>query len=184
MKELIEMFGNRTIEELITCILAIVFLAGCYVKIRNYFFKRAIEDEKKDKMVQKALTEISKYPQYRKQSIEIQEQLTGAINRIEEKLEEYSARLEVIEESNKKRELNKLRDRLIQSYRYYTSNDKNPSLCWTKMEAEAFWEMFRDYEELLGDGYLHSVVEPAMRLLTVIEMDDSEKVSKLMSSRK
>ncbi len=30
------------------------------------------------------------------------------------------------------------------------------------MEAEAFWELFRDYEEAGGNGYMHTVVQPEM----------------------
>lgn len=37
------------------------------------------------------------------------------------------------------------------------------------MEAEAFWELFRDYEDLGGDGYMHTEVQPAMERLVVTE---------------
>ena len=37
------------------------------------------------------------------------------------------------------------------------------------MEAEAFWELFKDYEEDGGNGYIHSVVRPAMNLLRIVE---------------
>lgn len=37
------------------------------------------------------------------------------------------------------------------------------------MEAEAFWGLFRDYEEAGGNGYMHSVVQPAMTELIVRE---------------
>ena len=76
-----------------------------------------------------------------------------------------------MEEDSKRRERNKLQDRLLQSYRYYTNTERNPEQTWTKMEAEAFWELFGDYERLNGDGYMHTVVQPAMNKLTVIEMD-------------
>ncbi len=84
-------------------------------------------------------------------------------------MERYEARLESMEEANKRRECNKLRDRLLQSYRYYTNADVNPSLSWTRMEAEAFWGLFRDYEEVGGNGYMHTVVQPAMEKLRVRE---------------
>ena len=37
------------------------------------------------------------------------------------------------------------------------------------MESEAFWELFRDYEDVNGDGHMHTVVQPAMNLLKVID---------------
>ena len=77
----------------------------------------------------------------------------------------------LIEEQNRRRERNKLRDRLLQSYRHYTSKDINPSQSWTKMEAKAFWELIRDYEDAGGNGYIHTVVQPAMECLHIIEMN-------------
>jgi hypothetical protein len=38
------------------------------------------------------------------------------------------------------------------------------------MESEAFWNMFHDYESLGGNGYIHSVVQPAMEGLTVLDL--------------
>lgn len=35
------------------------------------------------------------------------------------------------------------------------------------MEAEAFWELFHDYEADGGDGYMHSVVQPTMEELFI-----------------
>ena len=40
------------------------------------------------------------------------------------------------------------------------------------MEAEAFWELFGEYEDRGGNSYMHSVVQPAMNKLTVLEMDE------------
>ena len=89
-----------------------------------------------------------------------------------------------MENDSKKRELNKLYDTLLQSYNYYTNKEKNPMQAWTKMESKAFWDLFTDYEDMGGDGYMHTVVQPAMLLLTVIEMNDIDGISELMKNRK
>ena len=81
-------------------------------------------------------------------------------------------RLKIMEESQKKLERNKLRDRILQSYRYFTDKDRNPAQTWNRMEAEAFWELIGEYEKRDGDGYVHTVVIPAMNLLTVVEMNE------------
>ena len=44
------------------------------------------------------------------------------------------------------------------------------------MEAEAFWELFKEYEDAGGDGYIHTVVQPAMNLLKVIDIEDAVSV--------
>ena len=38
------------------------------------------------------------------------------------------------------------------------------------MEAESYWALFGDYEDLGGDGYMHTVVQPEMNKLDVIDM--------------
>ena len=38
------------------------------------------------------------------------------------------------------------------------------------MESEAFWELFREYEEAGGNGYMHTEVLPAMQRLNIIEV--------------
>lgn len=83
---------------------------------------------------------------------------------------ETIARLDRMEEVNTKRERNRTRDKLLQLYRYYTNPESNPSKSWTRMESEAFWEIFGDYEEAGGDGYMHTVVQPAMNALNIIDV--------------
>ena len=99
-------------------------------------------------------------------------------------IKEHTERLTKMENDSKKRELNTLRDRLLQSYRYYADKTKNPLQAWTEMEAEAFWNLFADYEEMGGNGYMHSTVQPAMQLLSVIPIHETDSISELMDSRK
>ena len=89
-----------------------------------------------------------------------------------------------MEEDAKRRERSKLRDLLLQSYRYYTDKERNPLGTWTSMEAEAFWELFKEYEDAGGNGYIHTVVQPAMNLLKVIDIEDAASVLRLTNSRK
>ena len=51
------------------------------------------------------------------------------------------------------------------------------------MESQSFWSMFSDYEDLGGDGFVHSTVEPAMRALEVIDMNDFQRIGEAMKSR-
>lgn len=89
-----------------------------------------------------------------------------------------------IEEDIISRERSKLRDRLLQSHRYFTSPEKNPLHAWSEMEADAFWSMFKEYENAKGNGHMHTVVQPEMRALEVIPMHEDAKIAELMGSRK
>ena len=80
--------------------------------------------------------------------------------------------------------LTKMKNSLLQSYRYYCSTTKNPMHAWTELEKEVFDNLFDDYEKLGGDGFMHSVVQPEIEKLDVIPMSDVEQIQLLYSSRK
>lgn len=177
MEEFLAIFGNATVLQIVQCILAVVFICLVYRQVKKYFQKKiteqnkraAIEDQR-DKQIQEALGAVHQYPKYRNQSLEIQKQLQAQIEELNKMQLECSVRLSAMEEATKRRERNKLRDLLLQNYRHYTDPVANPSHSWSKMEAEAFWELFGDYEEAGGNGYMHTEVLPAMQLLTVVDI--------------
>jgi hypothetical protein len=83
-----------------------------------------------------------------------------------------------------KRERNTIRATLLDEYRLFTDESKNPMLAWSEMEHHAFFELVRDYEDLHGNDYVHSTVIPAMNELAVIPMSDKPALAELMHSRK
>lgn len=113
-----------------------------------------------------------------------QDSIISSIDKISEAQDSLIDQVTSFEKVMKTQSCNKLRDRIVQSYRYYTSIDKNPMQEWTEMEKDAFDRLFADYEDLGGDGYVHSTIEPAMNSLNVIDMTDYEGISTLMKSRK
>lgn len=179
----LEVFGGLTLANVIQILLAIGFVIYAGKKIRDYLIKKYEAEQEKDKRLHEVLEAVIKYPEYRQQSIEIQQKLEGEIQGIRKAQEESTKRLEAMEENTQRRERNKCRDRLLQNFRYFTSKEKNHMQAWTRMEAEAFWELFKDYEDMGGNGYVHSEVQPAMNRLEVIEVDDTERVAELMKSR-
>ncbi len=184
MEDLLKLVGNVTVEWVVIAIAAIVFLVKVYRKIEDYFSKKAIAEREKDTRIHQVIEQAEQYPKWRQQSIDIQQQFAKAINELKDSQERQNTRLEKMEKEGQQRELNKIRDRILQSYRYYTSAEKNPLRAWSAMEADAFWRMFGDYEDLGGDGYVHSEVQPAMNSLRVIPMNDAEGIRELMHSRK
>ena len=165
----IDAFGNITVLDVAIFIAAIVFLILCYRKVKDYLIAKYDADKLRDEQLQEALTAVRKYPEYRKQSIQIQHELEDENCAVRKDIQALTKRIEKMEEDTKRRERNKIRDRLLQNYRYYTNTETNPTQSWTRMEADAFWELFKEYEENGGDGYMHSEVQPAMNKLTIIE---------------
>ena len=82
------------------------------------------------------------------------------------------------------REKNAIRAKLLDEYRLFTDEHKNPMLAWSEMEHHAFFKLVKDYEALDGNDYIHSDVLPAMNRLAVILMSDKEALLKLMQSRR
>lgn len=177
LEQFLAVFGDVTLGELVTFALAIFFLYAIYKEIKKFNDAKIKEHQKKaeEEKIQKEKIELAyavtqKYPTYHQESIDIRDGLKKEIQEIRDYCSTLMKRFEEIEEQNKKRECSKLRDMLLQNYRYYTSETQNPSKSWTRMESEAFWELFREYEEAGGNGYMHTEVLPAMERLDVIEV--------------
>ena len=184
LDEFLEVFGNFSIGELAILIVACVFLYGMYKKASEYFHKKWEAESARDAEIKKVIETTERYPEYRAQSIQIQHELQSEIQGIKAAIEEHTRQLEQMRADSEDRERSKLRNSLLQSFRYYTSLEKNPMQAWTRMESEAFWELFKEYERAKGNGYMHSDVKPAMLMLTIVEMTDAEAVAELMHSRK
>lgn len=177
LDQFLAVFGDVTLGELVTFALALFFLYAIYKEIKKFNDAKIAEHQRKaeEEKIQKekidaAYAVTQKYPVYHQESIDIRDGLKKEIQEIRDYCSTLMKRFEEIEEQNKKRECSKLRDMLLQNYRYYTNECQNPSKSWTRMESEAFWELFREYEEAGGNGYMHTVVQPEMERLLIIEV--------------
>lgn len=175
LDEFEKLFGGITVMNLIELLLAVIFLTLVYKKMKDYLVKRYEAAKLKDEQLKTALEAVSKYPEYRAQSIRVQQELERKIGELKQSQDENTKRLVDMEKNQKRQKRNELRDRLLQSYRFYTDKFRNPKQVWSRMEAEAFWELFGDYEAVEGDGYIHTVVQPAMNLLNIVEMDELQR---------
>ena len=173
----IAMFGDITVLHVVEFVLAVVFIYIIYKKASDFIIQQHEMHKLKDAQLQEALDGVHKYPEYRKQSLEIQQELQGDIcelredqQAIRQTQQEIIKHLTEIEEQNKRKECNKLRDLLLQYYRRYGNKESNPSQTWPKIEAESFWALFADYEEAGGNGYMRTIVMPAMQCLSITDV--------------
>ena len=133
---------------------------------------------------------VGRYPQYRQQSLEIQEELHKADDSIVELCREIKEDVVVnrkmLDErlkSLEKREKNALRAKILDEYRLYTDEHKNPMQAWSEMEHHSFFRLVEDYEDLGGNDYVHKTILPAMNELDVIKMTDLKRLKDLYTSR-
>ena len=169
---------------LILFVAAFVFLCKIYWKMKKVIVEQHDLKKAQDEQITQIIEQEAKYPEWRKQSLDIQKKLTERMDGMQKFQEDVMRRIEEIEAERRKQKRNELRERLLYAYRYYTSKEVNPKQAWSEMEAQAFWDMFGDYEKNGGDGHMHTVVQPAMRALEVIPMHETELVAELMQSRR
>lgn len=153
--------------------------------------KLAKEDQERDRKIAALESAVASLPGYRAQSLQIQQQLQAADTAILATCQQIQA---VVAENQKvlntrldrleKREKNALRAKILAEYRLFTDDTKNPLKAWSEMEQHAFFELVKDYEDLNGNDYVHSVVLPAMNELNVVPMSDGIALTNLMHSRK
>jgi hypothetical protein len=163
--------------------------------------QKAIADAQEDKLKQENCARDAKIaaleatvnalPGYRAQSLQIQAQLQNTdqellkvCNEIKNGVLDNQNVLNTRLDRLEKREKNAIRAKLLDEYRLFTDETKNPMLAWSEMEHHAFFELVKDYEDLNGNDYVHSTVLPAMNELNVISMSDKAGLLKLMNSRK
>lgn len=143
-----------------------------------------------DARLAKVEESVSHYPEYRKQSLNIQAQLKEAdkaiVDLCKEIKDDVIANRQMLDErlqSLESRERNSLRAKILSEYRIYTDERKNPKQAWTEMEHHSFFKLVEDYESLGGNDYVHNTVLPAMNELDVVPMADLVAIKALYDSR-
>ena len=177
MEYFLQLFGAIPLSTVVVFIAAVAFLVGLNIKIYKFIVTNHDKLQEKDETLKKIIDCLEEVKQEQKG-------LKEAINELRGAQQEIAEKQDIFEEQHRNHSLNKLRDRLLSSYHYYTDPKKNPLQAWSEMEKEAFDKLFYDYEELGGDGFMHSVVQPEIEKLDIIPMSDVEQIQLLYSSRK
>lgn len=177
MEYVIQLFGAIPLSTVIVFIAAVVFLIGIGAKFYSFIVDNHDKQQEKDETLKQIAEDIRVLK-------DNQIRIERSVDHLKEKQEEISVKQNEIETRNRLHDLNKLRDKLLQSYRFYADKNKNPLQMWSEMEKEAFDNLFKDYEELGGNGFMHSTVEPAMSQLGIVSMNDATGLINLMQSRK
>lgn len=181
MDNLVELIGDIpfngiTFGFLILVIGACVFLYKTYKKFKNMIIDNYKISAERDKKINDTFEEVKKYR-------EAQDEINKSLEKLHESQEAMSKRLSELDSRTNNYELSDTKDRLMQSYRYYTNPKHNPELAWTELEHEAFFEMLKAYERAGGDGFMHTIVQPAMEKLVVIPMTQEDDIAQLMHTR-
>ena len=79
LNNFINLFGQVTLSTVVELVLAGVFLYLIYKKVRDFLIERYEAEKVRDQRINEALDAVHKYPEYRAQSIKIQQTLENEI---------------------------------------------------------------------------------------------------------
>lgn len=188
MDYFLQAFGNTTLSTVIVFICAMSFLFTLGMKGYKAVVKYHDDLQKKeDEMVrfqEDILYVKARQVEEMKEIRTKQEILENLLTEVADRQNSILQRQEEFETQSRERSKNKLRDRLLQNYRYYGSTERNPQQAWSEMEKDAFYNLYNDYKDLGGNGFIHSTVEPQLATLEVIPMNKEDKLVELMKSRR
>ena len=176
MEYIIQLFGEIPLSTVVIFIAAMIFLGMECKKAYTWIVTNHDKCQEKEDTLQQ-IAENVKFLKEKQEGIEI------AVKELQKGQYEIAAKQEEFEAKNRQRKVNDLRDKLLQNYKYYTDIKRNPMQAWSEMEKEIFDKLFKDYEDLGGNGYMHTTVQPEMAALIVIPMSDPQKILELMKSR-
>lgn len=153
---------------LMSGIIAIVTIIGKFSEIIGKPVKWVKNKQEDHELViknAKAIQELSKrHEEDTKQSIRHDEMIRNDLKQVSDTVNEIAVKLNDMEKKNNETKIKELKDTLINYYNKYRVIGE-----WSKLEKDAFWELFEDYESRGGDGFIHSIVEPVMRELKEID---------------
>lgn len=86
------------------------------------------------------------------------------LSAVSQKMDSISSQLAEMQKKADETEMAKLKDTLVASYRKYKNAGE-----WSRLEHDAFWDLFHSYEAHGGNGYVHGVIEPAMQELIITD---------------
>lgn len=98
-----------------------------------------------------------------KQSIRHDKQITDDLSIVSGKMDALSQQISNMQLKMDETEMAKLKDSIVSYYRKYKDIGE-----WSQLESDAFWDLFKRYEVHGGNGFIHSVVEPVMREIKIV----------------
>lgn len=183
LNETKNLFGAMTVGFVIELALAAVFIWLAYKKLKDKIIGSYKEREQQKSDIKKALDGAEAVPTLKENLKSSENRIIDLCQTIQDGVTENQRILTDRLNRLENRERNDLRAKILDMHRLFTSKKRNPLQAWSEMERDAFNDLIADYEELNGNGHVHTVVIPEMNMLRVIPMNDLESLAELFHSR-
>lgn len=130
----------------------------------KYMRKRCEEHELLIQTSQNLTSLQKKHDESVRQSIRHDEMIKSDISSLTNTVNGIVNTLSNMQEKENETKLKEIKGSLIRYYNKYKEIGE-----WSKLEKDAFWDLFDDYEKRGGNGYIHTIVEPVMRELKEVD---------------
>lgn len=158
-------FGIFIIMSAIISIVTIIGKFSEIIKKPVWWIKKKNEDHELALANAKAIKELSEHHEEdTRQSIHHDEMIRDDLKNLTDIVNSLVTKFDKMEQKNNETKVKELKDTIINYYNKYRVIGE-----WSRLEKDAFWELFEDYESRGGNGYIHSIVEPVMRELREID---------------
>lgn len=98
------------------------------------------------------------------QSMKHDKAIKDDLGKVSDKMDSLSHQITAMQHKMDETEMAKLKDTLISYYKKYKDIGE-----WSQLESDAFWDLFKRYEAHGGNGFMHTVVEPIMREIIIVD---------------
>lgn len=99
-----------------------------------------------------------------KQSIRHDKLIKDDLLMVSNKMDALSCQITHMQNKIDETEMAKLKNSIVSYYKKYKDIGE-----WSQLESDAFWDLFKRYEAHGGNGFIHSVVEPIMREIQIVD---------------
>ncbi len=94
MDEFLQVFGDMKVATVVIILVALGFVYKLYTVSKNHLIEKYKKEEERERKIQKVIEQAEKYPEWHKQSLDVQKQFSDAIAAIKEDQSKTSKQLE------------------------------------------------------------------------------------------
>lgn len=168
MNDLSELLGITTLDIVRWCVIAVivvgVLIAGG-TKIHRMFKKTLQKYSTDEETMKKRVLMLNNHEESIAELKQTDEVILGTLQEIQESLEEMRIRQAIIEKAEKKADINNLKDRIGQIYRYCHAKKEI-----TEIQKTALLGLIENVEELgEHNSFVHEIVQPEIEMWEVID---------------
>lgn len=185
MDSLIKLLGTTSAGVVLSWIVAIVLGIVCiykwlqrYRKTRNHYDSLQQQLDKEKQMLDQLDDKQTIFSRETENQIQ---QLKNNEESIVTKLDSISTEISALSDYQKQKDMRTLRDRILQSYKFYLRRGKynNNIPLISQNEQEALEGLIQSYTESGGNSFIHSTIQP--QVMTKWQVVTEEQLKKLLA---